>query len=248
MVGESGSQAEFLDVPGSRCCNVVMSVTLGFSRASFSFLRSLAENNEKAWFEAHRQEYEDHVREPFVEALEASADATAGGPWELHGGRETMFRINRDVRFAKDKSPYKSSASGLLTPNGDKHENSGVAYLHLEDGGGFVACGYHQLSPTRLVPIRDRIIEDADEFTVVLDGLAERDRELSDEDSLRAMPRGYSEHAEHEHATHLRRRSFMVSQNLTQTDWQTGDVVDRVAALVADCAPLVAFVAGADPA
>ena len=225
-----------------------MSATLGFSPATFSFLRGLAENNEKAWFDAHRQEYEEHVRKPFVEALEASADATAGGPWELHGGRETMFRINRDVRFAKDKSPYKASASGLLTPNGDKHENSGVAYLHLEDGGGFIACGFHQLSPTRLAPIRDRIIEDAEEFTVVLDGLAARGRALSDEDSLRAMPRGYSEHAEHEHASHLRRRSFMVSQNLTQKDWQTGDVVDKVAALVADCAPLVAFVAEAERA
>lgn len=225
-----------------------MSATLGFSRATFSFLRGLAENNEKAWFEAHRQEYEDHVRKPFVAALEASADATAGGPWELHGGRETMFRINRDVRFAKDKSPYKASASGLLTPNGDKHGVSGVAYLHLADGDGFVACGYHQLSPTRLVPIRDLIIKDADEFTVVLDGLAERGRELFDDDSLRAMPRGYSEHAEHRHAKHLRRRSFIVSQNLTQTDWQTGDVVDKVAALVADCAPLVAFVGKADPA
>jgi uncharacterized protein (DUF2461 family) len=59
---------------------------------------------------------------------------------------------------------------------------------------------------------------------------------------LRAMPRGYSGHADHEHAEHLRRRSFMVSQNLTQKDWLTGDVVDKVAALVADCADLLAFI------
>jgi uncharacterized protein (TIGR02453 family) len=219
-----------------------MSETLGFSRATFSFLRGLAENNEKVWFDAHRGEYEEHVRTPFIEALEASADATAGGAWELHGGRETMFRINRDVRFAKDKSPYKASASG------NKHEDSGVAYLHLEAGGGFVACGYHQLSPDRLGPIRDRIIEDADEFTSVLEGLAERDRKLSDDDSLRAMPRGYSEHAGHRHAAHLRRRSFMASQKMAEKNWQTGDVVDMVAALVTDCAEFVAFVDKAERA
>ncbi|MGH3638368.1 MAG: DUF2461 domain-containing protein [Mycobacterium sp.] len=225
-----------------------MSETLGFSRATFSFLRGLKENNEKAWFDAHRDDYERDVREPFAAALEAAADATVGGPWELHGGRETMFRINRDVRFAKDKSPYKTNVGGLLTPNGAKGESSGVAYLHLEDGGGFVACGYYQLTPTRLVGIRDRIIEDADEFDAVLDGLADRGRTLSEEDSLRTMPRGYSEYAGHRHAKHLRRRSFMVSQNLTQKDWLTGDLVDKAAALVADGADLVAFVKKADEA
>ncbi|MCH9667913.1 MAG: DUF2461 domain-containing protein [Actinomycetia bacterium] len=223
-----------------------MTVTLGFSKATFAFLRGLAENNEKAWFEAHRGEYESEVREPFVEALEAAAEATAGGPWELHGGRETMFRINRDVRFAKDKSPYKTAVGGLLTPSGDKRENAGVAYLHLADGGGFVACGYHQLSPSRLAPIRDQIIERADEFTRVLAGLTERGRALSDDDTLRAMPRGYSQYADHEHSEHLRRRSFMVLQNMAQKDWISGDVVDKTRALVADSAALVAFVARAD--
>ena len=221
---------------------VVMRRKLGFSRASFSFLRGLADNNNKVWFDAHRAEYEQHVREPFVEALEAAADATAGGPWELHGGRETMFRINRDVRFAKDKSPYKTSAGGLLTPSGDKRSNAGVAYLHLDSSGGFIACGYHQLSPTDLAPVRDRILQDADVFSVVLDGLATCGRKLSDDDSLRAMPRGYTQHADHRHAQHLRRRSFIVTENLTQKDWQSGAVIDKVAALSSDCAPLIAFV------
>jgi uncharacterized protein (TIGR02453 family) len=222
-----------------------MTETLGFSKATFTFLRGLAENNEKAWFDSHRDDYECHVREPFVEALEVCADATVGGPWELHGGRQTMFRINRDVRFAKDKSPYKTSVGGLLTPTGDKRENAGVAYLHLADGGGFVACGYHQLAPARLAPIRDQIIERSDEFTAVLARLAARGRALSDDDSLRTMPRGYSEYADHEHAEHLRLRSFMLSQNVTQKDWISGDVADKVVALVADSAELVAFVARA---
>lgn len=223
-----------------------MTDTLGFSRATFSFLRGLTKNNEKAWFDAHRDDYESHVREPFAATLEAAADATIAGPWELHGGRETMFRINRDVRFAKDKSPYKTNVGGVLTPDGEKGDSSGVAYLHLEDGGGFVACGYYQLTPTRLIGIRDRIVEDADDFSAVLDGLVERGRTLSDADMLRAMPRGYSQHAGHWHAEHLRRRSFMVSQNLTQKDWLSGDVVGKAAAVVADGADLVAFIRQAE--
>ena len=225
-----------------------MTETLGFSRATFSFLRGLAEHNEKAWFDAHRDDYERHVREPFAAALEAAADATVGGPWELHGGRETMFRINRDVRFAKDKSPYKTNVGGLLTPDGGKGDGAGVGYLHLQDGGGFVACGYYQLTPTRLLGIRERILEDADEFDGILAGLAERGRSLSDEDMLRAMPRGFAEHADHRHARQLRRRSFMVSQNLTQKDWLTGDVIAKAAAVVADGSDLVAFIRKADEA
>ena len=223
-----------------------MTITLGFSRATFDFLRGLTENNEKPWFDAHRNDFERHVRDPFAAALEAAADATVGGPWELHGGRETMFRINRDVRFAKDKSPYKTNVGGVLTSDGDKRNSSGVAYLHLEDGGGFVACGYYQLTPTRLLGIRDRIVEDADAFSTVLDGLAGRGRALSNEDMLRAMPRGYASYADHQHAEHLRRRSFMLSQKLSQKDWVSGDVVGEAAAVVADAAALVAFVKRAD--
>jgi uncharacterized protein (TIGR02453 family) len=225
-----------------------MTETPAFSRATFAFLRGLAENNEKAWFDAHRDDYERHVREPFAAALEAAADATVGGPWELHGGRETMFRINRDVRFAKDKSPYKTNVGGLLTRDGSKGESAGVGYLHLEDGGGFVACGYYQLTPTRLIAIRDRIIEDAEDFDLVLDGLAGRGRTLSDEDSLRSMPRGYDHYARHRHAGHLRRRSFMVSQNLTRQDWLSGDLVGKAATVIADGAALAAFIRQAEGA
>ncbi|MGD9619659.1 MAG: DUF2461 domain-containing protein [Mycolicibacterium sp.] len=220
-----------------------MTEILGFSKATFDFLRGLTENNEKSWFDAHRDDYERYVREPFVATLEAAAEATVGGPLELHGGRQTMFRINRDVRFSKDKSPYKTAVGGLLTPTGDKREHNGVAYLHLAVGGGFLACGFHQLSPAQLTPIRDQIIERAEEFTAVLSRLADRGRALSDDDSLRAMPRGYADYADHQHAQYLRCKSFMLMQNLSQKDWLTGAVVDQTAALVADGAELIAFVA-----
>lgn len=218
----------------------------GFSKATFDFLRGLTENNEKHWFEAHRDDYERHVREPFIETLEAAAEATVGGPWELHGGRQTMFRINRDVRFSKDKSPYKTAVGGLLTPTGDKRDHNGVAYLHLAVGGGFLACGFHQLSPAQLTPIRDQIIERADEFTALLSRLVDRGRALSDDDALRAMPRGYTDYADHEHAHHLRCKSFMVMQSLSEKNWLTGDVVNQTAALVADSAELISFVSHAE--
>ena len=123
-----------------------MTETLGFSRATFAFLRGLTENNEKAWFDAHRDDYERHVREPFAAALEAAADATVGGPWELHGGRETMFRINRDVRFAKDKSLYKTNVGAVMTRGGTKSD-AGLLYVHVAHDDCFCwRPQLHQLS------------------------------------------------------------------------------------------------------
>ena len=221
-----------------------------FGPGLVTFLTELRANNKRSWFQDNAERYESDVREPafaFIREFRGplakvskhfvAEDRKVGG---------ALMRIHRDVRFSKDKSPYKTAVGGLLTPTGDKRDNAGVAYLHLADGGGFLACGHHQLSPARLAPVRDKIIERAAEFTAVVDGLADRHRALSDDDSLRAMPRGYSEYAGHEHAEHLRRRSFMVMQNVTQKDWISGDVVAKAAALIADSAELVAFVARAD--
>lgn len=217
-------------------------IELGIGPRTFRFLRGLAAHNDKVWFDAHRTDYEEHVREPFVVALEACAAATVRGPWPLSGGKPTMFRINRDVRFATDKSPYKTAVGGLLTPDGSKSAGAGVGYLHLAAGGGFVACGHYQLSPARLGPVRDAILEHDDDFAAVLDDLGARGRSMDTDDDLSAMPRGYSEHTGHRHAAMLRHRSFIVTQPLTERDWQQGDVVAALASLVADCAELVRFV------
>jgi uncharacterized protein (TIGR02453 family) len=83
----------------------------GFRPAAFRFLRDLERNNAKAWFEAHRDVYEREVREPMrrlVEALDAALGSIA--PEIVGDPRRSMFRIHRDVRFSRDKSPYKTNA------------------------------------------------------------------------------------------------------------------------------------------
>lgn len=159
-----------------------------------------------------------------------------------------MFRMHRDVRFSKDKSPYKTSVGGLLTPSGTKKESQGLCYLHLAVGGGFVATGFYRLATDHLVQIRRRIAADPQAFGEVMEGLRRTGRTLSREDSLKRMPRGFEDQADRPFADALKLKSFIVSENLSEAAWLDGDVVRRAARLVGDTAPLLTFGDRAAPA
>ncbi len=178
-----------------------------FTRKSFDLLEGLAENNEKTWYDEHRDDFEAYVREPFAEVLELASDRLSEIATPLSGSARTMFRQNRDVRFSKDKSPYSTQVSGVLTPSGTKAEKEGLIYLQLDSSGGMTACGFYKLKAAELAPIRDRIIEKSKVFSSVLQDLESAGLSFSDEDKLKSMPRGYEQHDEHEHVEYLKLKS-----------------------------------------
>lgn len=221
--------------------NAADSKPAGFSRTSFDLLGDLIANNHKTWFDAHRDEVRRHLRDPFQVLLEAATDRLAGSTMPLAGGKQTMFRMNRDVRFSNDKSPYKTAVSGMLTDSGKKNLSSGLTYLQLDSSGGFVAAGYYRLSPKALVPIRDTIVDHPDEFKSMLTALRQAKLQLSTDDSLSAMPRGYADHAEAHCAPWLKLQSFIVQRQLTKKAWTSGSVLDEVVAFTTAAAPLIHF-------
>ncbi len=223
-----------------------MTTTAGeFTEKSFSFFKQLEKNNNKEWFHANKSAYEDCIRDPFINTLQEISDLLAMSPTPLSGGKQTTFRINRDVRFSKDKSLYKTSMAGMLTRSGTRQESGGVAYLGFGADGGRMGAGYYQLSPKELVPIRRRIINEADEFSAMLATLSASGLELSDENSLSSMPRGFAAHADHEHANYLKLKSFIIMAPLTKKAWKGGTVVVDVAEFVQNAKPLLDFVGAA---
>lgn len=216
-------------------------MTVNFTRKSFDLLEGLAENNEKSWYDDHREEFEAYLREPFAAVLELASDRLSETTVPLVGSARTMFRQNRDVRFSKDKSPYSTHVSGVLTPSGTKAEKEGLIYLQLEPSGGMVACGFYKLKAAELAPIRDRIIEKPEVFSDVLGDLEAAGLSLSDEDKLKSMPRGYEQHSEHEHVDYLKLKSLIVQSSLPKSAWLQGDVVDRIVDYSKGCASLLAF-------
>src|SRR5436190_9295520 len=118
----------------------------GFPREAFEWFEGLEADNSRAYFAANRDTYETAVREPLEELLEEFAD-------EL-GGRVKLFRQHRDVRFSRDKSPYKTTTYGVVM---DRPGSLAGLYAQLSTTGFFVGTGYHQLEGDQLARFRDAV-------------------------------------------------------------------------------------------
>ena len=212
-----------------------------FSPRAFELLDALAANNEKAWYDGNKPEFEAELRVPFVQMLEAITESLEGSIAPLIGSKRTMFRQNRDVRFSKDKSLYKTNVSGLLSPSGVKGEGAGILYLHLDATGGFMVTGFYQFPTAKLGLIRDRILENSKRFQQMLDSLALHDLDLDRASSLTRMPKGYEAHADHVHADYIKLKNFVVVQNMPKSAWTSGDVVDRATHLALASADFLGF-------
>ena len=193
-----------------------------FTPASLAFLRGLARHNNKPWFEAHRESYESDVRDPMRALIEEMDVRLARLAPEITGDpKRSMFRINRDIRFSKDKSPYKTHAACWFRHQGASHKVGGEAeegsaglYFHLQPGKSFVGAGIWMPPRPALNKIRDAIAEDAKGFArVVEDPRSGRFGGLDDGAMLKRMPRGFAE--DHPAAKWLRYQSFTIGRLLT---------------------------------
>jgi uncharacterized protein (TIGR02453 family) len=195
-----------------------------FTPAALRFLRGLAKNNNKEWFEAHRSEYESEVREPMRDLIGEMNDRMAKFAPEMGGDpKRSMFRINRDIRFSKDKSPYKTHAACWFN---HKRASSKVGteaaggssgfYFHLEPGKSMVGSGLWMPPREQLNAIRDAIAEDPVGFDKTVRGLTKRYGRLDDSAVLTRMPRGFAE--DHPAANWLKYQSFTSGRMLKDSD------------------------------
>src|SRR5436190_23189252 len=147
-----------------------------FTVASLQFLRGLARHNAKPWFEAHRAEYETEVQQP-MRALIEDMDVrfTRFAPEMTGDPKRSMFRIYRDIRFSKDKSPYKTHAACWFRHRDADHrvgseaeEGSAGFYFHIAPGGSFVGAGIWMPPRPLLNRLRDAIAEHAAAFERVV--------------------------------------------------------------------------------
>ena len=121
----------------------------GFSAKAFAFLKDLADNQDREWFEAHKPIYEREVKEPLARLVVSLGQARAAKNIDrCCDPKRAIFRIHRDVRFSKDKKPYKTNAGATLTRDGEKR-SPGVLYIHVDPEGSFAASG---ILPARAAP------------------------------------------------------------------------------------------------
>lgn len=174
----------------------------GFPRAAFDWFGGLEADNSKTYFAANRDTYETAVRAPLEDLLEHFAD-------EL-GGRVKLFRQHRDVRFSRDKSPYKTTTYGLVI---DRPDSLAGLYAQLSSAGFFAGTGYHMLEPDQLARFRDAIADDR--AGPKLERAVEAAHAAGVEtfgEALKTAPRGYPK--DHPRVSLLRHKSLVGGRRL----------------------------------
>ena len=190
-------------------------------KKSLSFISDLKKNNHKEWFHANRPRYEEARGEflAFIEILinEIQVFNPSVGPVQP---KSTVFRINRDIRFSKDKSPYKTNFRAFIVPGGKKSGNAGY-YFHLDPEGSFAGGGVYHPMPDILKKIRSEIYENPEEFRGIIGGkeFYEYFGDMYD-DRLKTPPKSFPK--DFEHIDLLKYKSYIVSRSF-DTDTVTGD-------------------------
>lgn len=229
-----------------------MSAFSHFEPAALRFLRGLKRHNEKPWFEANRAVYERTVKEPLKHlAEELDVQFAELAPEFVAPPKRALFRIHRDVRFSRDKSPYKTHAAlwvfhrdagrGVGRSVGEAHGGAGF-YFHLEPGASMVAAGYWMPPRPALNIIRERLAEDHRSFARIVQAPAflKCFGGLSDDEpgvKLTRVPRGFA--PDHPAAELLRFNSFTASRALTDTQVTTKGLVKALMNEYAALLPMV---------
>jgi len=225
----------------------------GFGPGALKFLRGLARHNDRDWFERHRAVYETEVRDPLRALVEEMDVRLARIAPELVGDpRRSIFRIHRDVRFSKDKSPYKTNAACQFYHHdagrgaGQDAEGAGAGlYFQLADGECFVAGGIWMPARPALEKIREAVAADPDALDRIVGaaGFRRRFGSLSDEAMLTRLPRGYADG--HPAERWLRYKSFTASRVLSERDVTSPRLVATIERDFAALVPLVRWLNGA---
>ncbi|HVR40745.1 MAG TPA: DUF2461 domain-containing protein [Thermoanaerobaculia bacterium] len=211
-----------------------------FSAEVFRFLRELRENNDREWFAANKERYEKKVRDPILHfisdvgpRLQKISGAIVADPRPSGG---SLFRIYRDTRFSKDKSPYKTHLGAHFFHESAKKAPSVPGfYLHIAPGESFIAAGIWHPEPAALTAVRDAIARGSDEWKAL------RKTKLPIEgESLKRPPRGYA--PDHPEIENLKRTDFVTSVRVSDKEMCSDAFLGNFVAECKRMAPLVKFV------
>lgn len=210
-------------------------------KATIDFLTALEKNNNKAWFDANRKAYEAAKQdfEAFITILSQEMLPILPQLAEQKA-KDHIFRIFRDVRFSKDKTPYKPNFGAYFSRAGKKAPDAGY-YLHIQPGDkSFVAGGMWMPEAPVLKKIRQEIDYSFDEFSKIINNPAFRKHYKTLEgEQLKSLPQGYA--ADNPAIEYLKRKSFIVTKPVTDKDLTSKTLASKVTDLFTVMKPLVDF-------
>ncbi|KER10201.1 MAG: hypothetical protein HY22_06310 [[Candidatus Thermochlorobacteriaceae] bacterium GBChlB] len=213
--------------------------------STLKFLKDLKKHNDKAWFEANRARYDDaradfhNFVQHLINGISAVDESIAAANLQV---KNCTFRINRDVRFSKDKSPYKTNLACAISSNGkDMSENAGF-YFHVEPGASFAAGGLYMPMSSTLARIRKDISDNFDEWQDIVESRAFRKNfpnGMRDENALSRPPKGYT--GDNPAIAYLKMKSFIAETAFTDEDLQAKTLVKQAVKAFQAMKPLIDF-------
>jgi len=209
----------------------------------FDFFSDLKENNNRVWFQDNKDRYEQHVKEPlltFIASFAGRAPEISTSIMaipRITGG--SLFRIYRDVRFSKDKTPYKTGAGIHFRHKRGKDVHAPGYYLNLEPGEVFAGCGIWKPALEPVTKIRTKIAEHPDQWLDIIQEKKFRNTFRMDGETLKRPPKGFD--PEHPLIEDLKRKDYLASIVLDEKIVCEPDFLDYYLELCKTAAPFMEF-------
>jgi uncharacterized protein (TIGR02453 family) len=220
-----------------------MADSAGFRPALFRFINDLSLHNERAWFQANKDRYERDVRQPALRFIVAFGPRLRriSGHFEADprpvGG--SLFRIHRDVRFSRDKSPYKDHVGIQFRHEAGKDAHAPGFYLHLQPRRCFAGVGLWRPDTASQQRIRKTIVADSARWSRALADTLRSGRFVRYGEQLKRPPRGYD--PTHPLVDELRYKEWLFVAKLTQKEVTSADFPRRLGALFGQTRPAMRY-------
>ena len=218
-----------------------------FTRGMFAFLKDLEDNNNREWFNRNKDRYEDLIRDSairfitdFGPHLKKISGHFRADPRTVGG---SLFRIYRDTRFSKDKSPYKTMVGIHFRHELGKDAHAPGFYLHIERSGCFAGAGIWHPDSKSLQGIRSAIVDDPQTWKRVIVGKRFRDVYALEGDRLKRPPKGFD--PGHPLIEELKRKDFIGVAKIPQKMITAADLPDELGKIFKAASPLAKFLCGA---
>lgn len=190
-----------------------MSVFKGFGEKAYPFLKALDFHQDRDWFKANKDLYESELNGPRGDLIEELSGRFAKAGIPLTGDRKrSVYRIYRDIRFAKDKRPFNRHVSIILSPDGSKRTD-GCFYVHVGLEESFMAMAFYSPEPEQLKRLRRSIATWPEKFRDMVKALDRNGLALDHVDALKRMPQGFESVNDPDLAEAIRNRHFFVRQD-----------------------------------
>ncbi|MFM2359931.1 MAG: hypothetical protein RLY16_1924 [Bacteroidota bacterium] len=214
--------------------------------STIQFLRDLTANNNKAWFDEHRKQYETAKADFTVFTDSLISDIAQFDPSISHlQAKDCLFRINRDVRFSKNKDPYKTNMGASISSGGKKISTPGY-YFHCEPGQSFVGGGLYMPAPPDLAHIRQELDYNFESWQKIVQNKTFKKHFPEGVDGVEVLsrpPKGYDESNPAIH--YLKMKSFIASRHFTDEELQHKNVHKEIAKCFEAMKPMLDFLKGA---